>query len=112
MLATKATEHVARYLPRAVEDGSDEEARGHMARADALAGPIGSVGCSDPSMRGAGITRDELKECPSEVHGVIGGNIDADPLHLSDADHHGIYQRSYDRRVRSEARSGPLHSLQ
>lgn len=170
MFATKAIEYVAEYLPRAVEDGSDKEARGYMALANTLAGfymlctsehtmehvmgsyhddlvhgaglimisheyfgffaerkaaegqmvkmaramgvkdPTGGkdfmdaldklisdVGCSELSMRKAGITREELKEYPAKVHEVIGGNIDADPLHLSDADYYGIYQRSFDR---------------
>ena len=38
MFALKAIELVARYLPRAVADGSDREARYHMAIANTLAG--------------------------------------------------------------------------
>ena len=37
-LAIKAMQEIFRYLPRAYEDGSDREARDHMANASALAG--------------------------------------------------------------------------
>ena len=37
MFALKAIEYVARYLPAAVKDGSDSEARGYVALANSLA---------------------------------------------------------------------------
>ena len=42
-----------------------------------------------------GITKDEMKKWPKHIHEVLGGNIDADPLPLSDEDYLGIYERSY-----------------
>jgi alcohol dehydrogenase len=38
MFALKAVEYLAGYLPRAVQDGSDKEARAHVALANTLAG--------------------------------------------------------------------------
>lgn len=56
---------------------------------------IASVGCSDLRMSDAGITKDELKKYPKRVHEVLGGDIMADPLPLSDADYLSIYEKSY-----------------
>jgi len=62
---------------------------------DALDRLIASVGCQDLKMSEAGITRDELKLWPAHIHKVLGGDITADPLPLSDSDYLGIYERSY-----------------
>ena len=43
----------------------------------------------------AGITKEELKKYPKRVHEVLGGDITADPLPLSDADYLAIYEKSY-----------------
>lgn len=56
---------------------------------------IASVGCADLRMSDAGITREELKKYPKRVHEVLGGDITADPLPLSDADYLSIYEKSY-----------------
>lgn len=56
---------------------------------------IASVGCADLKMSEAGITKEELKLYPKRVHEVLGGDITADPLPLSDEDYLGIYERSY-----------------
>lgn len=56
---------------------------------------IASVGCQDLKMSEAGITKDELKKFPPMVHKVLGGDITADPLSLSDEDYLSIYEKSY-----------------
>jgi alcohol dehydrogenase len=56
---------------------------------------IEDVGCQGLRMSDAGITKEELKQYPAMVHHVIGGDITADPLPLSDADYLTIYEQSY-----------------
>lgn len=46
-------------------------------------------------MSDAGITREELKLYPQKIHEVLGGDITADPLPLSDADYLEIYEKVY-----------------
>lgn len=61
----------------------------------ALDNLIASVGCQDLKMSDCGITREELKTWPARIHEVLGGDITADPLPLSDADYLQIYEQSY-----------------
>ncbi|OUP06092.1 alcohol dehydrogenase [Mediterranea sp. An20] len=56
---------------------------------------IASVGCTDLKMSDYGITREEIKKWPRRIHEVLGGDITADPLPLSDEDYLGIYERSF-----------------
>lgn len=56
---------------------------------------IESVGCTELQMSKAGIDREELKKYPQKVHEVLGGDITADPVPLSDADYLAIYEQSY-----------------
>ena len=56
---------------------------------------IAAVGCSDLKMSDAGITKEELKKYPAMIHNVLGGDITADPLPLSDEDYLAIYEASY-----------------
>ena len=56
---------------------------------------IAAVGCADLRMSDAGITKEELKKYPQRVHEVLGGDITADPLPLSDEDYLTIYEKSY-----------------
>jgi len=168
MFALKTIELVAQYLPRAVADGSDKEAREMMAYANTFAGyymmctsahtmehTMGSfhenlvhgaglimiahsyydffaekkaseenmikmakamgvenatsgkdfikaldqliedVGCADLKMSDAGITKEELKSYPTKVHEVLGGDITADPLTLSDEDYLTIFENAW-----------------
>ena len=53
------------------------------------------IGCADLKMSEAGITKDELALYPKRVHEVLGGDITADPLPLSDEDYLEIYQKAY-----------------
>ncbi|MDU4802118.1 MAG: iron-containing alcohol dehydrogenase [Clostridium butyricum] len=168
MFALKSIELVAKYLPTAVKDGSNKEARAYMALANTFAGYymmctsahtmehvmgsfhddlvhgaglieiahayydffaerkaaeepmikmakamgianptsgkdfikaldelINAVGCTDLKMSDEGITREELKQYPAKVHEVLGGDITADPLSLSDEDYLEIYEKAY-----------------
>lgn len=56
---------------------------------------IADVGCAELKMSDFGITRDELKKLPARIHEVMGGNIDADPVKLSDADYLAIFEAAY-----------------
>jgi len=62
---------------------------------DALDRLLASIDCADLKMSDAGITRDELQTWPAHIRKVLGGDITADPLPLSDEDYLGIYERSY-----------------
>ena len=168
MFALKTIELVAKYLPRAVANGNDREAREMMAYANTFAGYymmctsahtmehvmgsfhdelihgaglieiahayygffadrqaaeepmkkmakamgvenpasgqdfikalddlIASIGCADLRMSAEGITEEELNRYPEKVHQVLGGDITADPLPLSDADYLTIFRNAY-----------------
>ncbi len=168
MFALKTIELVAKYLPRAVKNGNDREAREMMAYANTFAGYymlctsahtmehvmgsfhpdlvhgaglielahayygffadrraaegpmikmakamgrtapvsgqdfiealdelIASVGCGDLKMSEEGITEEELKLYPAKVHEVMGGDITADPLPLTDDDYLTIFRNAY-----------------
>ena len=56
---------------------------------------IAAVGCADLKMSDDGITAEELKLYPVKVHEVLGGDITADPLSLSDADYLEIFEKAY-----------------
>jgi alcohol dehydrogenase len=56
---------------------------------------IASVECSNLKMSDYGIIRDELKDLPQMIHEVLGGDITADPVTLSDEDYLGMFMRSY-----------------
>lgn len=168
MFALKTIELVAKYLPRAVADGNDKEAREMMAYANTFAGYymmctsahtiehtmgsfhpdlvhgaglimtahayydffaekraaeenmikmakamgvenaasgkdfikalddlIAAVGCADLKMSDEGITYEELEKYPAKLHEVLGGDITADPLPLSDDDYLTIYRNAW-----------------
>ncbi len=60
----------------------------------ALYGLIATVGCADLKMSEEGSTADELKLYSAKVHEVLGGDITADPLPLSDTDYLEIFQKA------------------
>lgn len=168
MFALKTIELVAKYLPRAVKNGNDQEAREMMAYANTFAGYymlctsahtmehtmgsfhpnlihgaglimiahayynffaekkaaeipmikmakamgvenassgkdfikaldnlIAEIDCADLKMSDEGITRDELKLYPQKLHEVLGGDITADPLPLSDSDYLEIFEAAF-----------------
>ena len=61
----------------------------------ALDALLAAIGCADLKMSQAGITEAELERYPQRVHEVLGGDITADPLPLSDEDYLEIYRKSY-----------------
>ncbi|MCC8357635.1 MAG: iron-containing alcohol dehydrogenase [Oscillospiraceae bacterium] len=56
---------------------------------------IAAIDCADLKMSDAGITEEELTLYPKRAHEVLGGDITADPLPLSDEDYLEIYRRAY-----------------
>lgn len=168
MFALKTIELVAKYLPRAVADGNDKEAREMMAYANTFAGYymmctsahtmehalgsfhenlvhgaglimiahayydffaerkaaeenmikmakamgvenassgkdfinaldklIADVGCGELKMSDEGITREELPAVTAKIHEVLGGDITADPIDLTDEDYLSMFEAAY-----------------
>lgn len=62
---------------------------------NALDSLIASVGCADLKMSDTGITEEELNLYPQKIHEVLGGDITADPLPLSDGDYLEIYRKAF-----------------
>lgn len=54
-----------------------------------------SIGCKDLKMSDDGITRDELRLFVPKIHEVVGGDITADPIALSDDDYLAIYEAAW-----------------
>lgn len=88
----KAAEEPMIKMARAMGMEDASSGRDFIKALDAL---IASVGCDNIKMSAAGITREELKKYPAMVHQVLGGDITADPLPLSDADYLEIYEKAY-----------------
>jgi len=88
----KAAEEPMIRMAKAMGVKNAESGEDFIKALDAL---IRAVGCEDLKMSDAGITRDELKKYPEMVHRVLGGDITADPLPLSDSDYLKIYEESY-----------------
>lgn len=96
------------YFNFFAERGVSEEPMKKMARAMGVENPtsgkdfitaldrlIAILDSSDLKMSDYGITPDELKTFPQKMHEVLGGDITADPLPLSDEDYLTIYEQSY-----------------
>ena len=88
----KAAEEPMKKMARAMGVKDPQSGEDFIQALDAL---IASVGCADLRMSDAGITKEELKGYPKRVHEVLGGDITADPLPLSDADYLEIFEESY-----------------
>jgi alcohol dehydrogenase len=88
----KAAEEPMIKMARAMGVENPTSGKDFIRALDAL---IAAVGCADLRMSDAGIQKEELKKYPRRVHEVIGGDITADPLPLSDADYLAIYEKSY-----------------
>ena len=56
---------------------------------------IFDVGCDNLKMSDYGITKEELKKYPQRMHEVHGGDINADPIKLSDDDYLTIFETAY-----------------
>jgi alcohol dehydrogenase len=56
---------------------------------------IAVLDCTDLKMSDNGITEEELASFPQKVHEVLGGDITADPVLLSDEDYLEIFKKSF-----------------
>lgn len=88
----KAAEEPMKKMAQAMGVENPRSGKDFIAALDAL---IESVGCKDLKMSEEGITKEEIKTWPSRIREVLGGDITADPLPLSDEDYLGIYERSF-----------------
>ncbi len=88
----KAAEEPMMKMAKAMGVENPASGKDFIKALDAL---IASVGCADLKMSETGITEEEIKLFPQRVHEVLGGDITADPLPLSDADYLEIYQKSF-----------------
>lgn len=91
-----------------IERGAGEDSFVKMAKAMGVEGAkssqdflfafdklLKSIDCDNLKMSDNGITKDELKQYPAKVHEVLGGDIDADPIHLTDEGYLEIYEKSF-----------------
>jgi len=62
---------------------------------EALEKLISVVGCAELKMSDEGISKEELKLYPKRLHEVLGGDIMADPILLTDDDYLEIFEKSY-----------------
>lgn len=88
----KAAEEPMKKMARAMGVKNPESGKDFIEALDAL---IEAVGCKDLKMSDAGITKEEIGKWPKRIREVLGGDITADPLPLSDEDYLGIYERSF-----------------
>ena len=88
----KAAEEPMMKMARAMGVENPKSGKDFIAALDRL---IAAVGCADLKMSDHGITREEIKKWPQHIHEVLGGDITADPLPLSDDDDLSIYEASY-----------------
>ena len=88
----KAAEEPMMKMARAMGVENPTSGKDFIAALDRL---IAAVGCQDLKMSDHGITREEIKKWPQHIHEVLGGDITADPLPLSDEDYLSIYEASY-----------------
>lgn len=88
----KAAEEPMMKMAKAMGVENPASGKDFVAALDRL---LEAIGCADLKMSEAGITEEELKLYPQRVHEVLGGDITADPLLLSDEDYLEIYQRSF-----------------
>lgn len=88
----RAAEDAMMKMAKAMGVENPTSGKDFICALDAL---LKSIGCADLKMSDAGITREELKLYPKRIHEVLGGDITADPLPLSDEDYLEIYEKSF-----------------
>ena len=88
----KAAEEPMIKMAKAMGVENPSSGKDFIKALDAL---IAAVGCDDLKMSDAGITKEELSLYPQKIHEVLGGDITADPLPLTDSDYLEIYLKSY-----------------
>lgn len=88
----KAAEEPMKKMAKAMGVENPQSGKDFIAALDKL---IADIGCADLKMSDEGITKEELKKYPAKVHEVLGGDITADPLLLSDSDYLEIFEKSF-----------------
>ena len=88
----KAAEEPMKKMARAMGVENPQSGKDFI---DALDRLIAAIGCSDLKMSDYGITREEIKGWPAQVHNVLGGDTTADPLPLTGEDYLAIYEQSF-----------------
>ena len=88
----KASEEQMKKMARAMGVENPASGKDFIQALDRL---IAAVGCADLKMSDHGITREEIGKWPQHIHEVLGGDLTADPLPLSDDDYLSIYLESY-----------------
>lgn len=88
----KAAEEPMKKMARAMGVEHPASGKDFIRALDAL---IASLDCDTLRMSDYGITPEEVKTWPPRMHEVLGGDITADPLPLSDEDYLKIYEQSY-----------------
>lgn len=88
----KAAEEPMKKMAKAMGVENPTSGKDFISALDKL---ISDVGCANLKMSDEGITKEELKKYPAKVHEVLGGDITADPLPLSDSDYLEIYEKAY-----------------
>lgn len=88
----QAAEEPMKKMAKAMGVENPASGKDFIAALDKL---LSSISCAELSMSEAGITRDELKLYPKRIHEVLGGDITADPLPLSDEDYLAMFEASY-----------------
>ena len=88
----KATEEPMKKMAKAMGVADPKSGKDFIAALDKL---IADVGCADLKMSDEGITKEELKQYPAKVHEVLGGDITADPLPLSDEVYLSIFEAAW-----------------
>lgn len=88
----KAAEEPMKKMARAMGVENPQSGKDFINALDQL---LASIDCADLKMSDEGITREEIKKWPARIREVLGGDITADPLPLTDEDYLGIYERSF-----------------
>ena len=88
----KAAEEQMKKMARAMGVENPASGRDFIQALDRL---IAAVGCAELKMSDHGIIRDEIGKWPQHIHEVLGGDLTADPLQLSDDDYLSIYLESF-----------------
>ena len=112
-IALSAIEHISQYLPRAVKNNNDMEAREHIAYGSTMAGITMQLtsttaehsmellklqedcGVADLKMSDYGFTPDEAMILAKGARAMQGGLFLANPCEMSDEDCAAIFKKSY-----------------
>ena len=88
----QAAEEPMKKMARAMGVENPQSGKDFITALNAL---LKKINCDELKMSDYGITAEEVKQWPEALHKVLGGDITADPLPLSDADYLAIFEASY-----------------